>query len=369
MNKIVFLINSLSVGGKERQLAELLKSWKNVVSLDYEIIVLHKGIEYSFYERIRDRITFLNKRSNYDPKIFFSFWNQIRKGSQVFHTWDFVSAFYVGVLKFFYPKIIHINGAIRSAPPYETRYNGVEKFRFSFIFRFSDIIISNSYAGLKSYKLLSLKKCIIIHNGFNLRRMNIKKTNTPSDLDNLPKNAFKVIMVANFTKVKDYHTFVNAAEHFHHENENIYFISIGQGPNLKEFKQNFKHLNNLIFLGYQSDIEALLPNFNAGVLMSNPNLHGEGISNSIMEYMAAKLPVIAANNGGNNEIIDHGKTGFLISCFDTQELVNNILFLKNNPDFSKTMGEMGFNKLKQDFSYCSFLEGYQNVYTSLELNS
>jgi len=62
--------------------------------------------------------------------------------------------------------------------------------------------------------------------------------------------------------------------------------------------------------GFVEDTPSLLAKSHIGLLLSNAY---EGLSNSIMEYMAAGIPVIATNTGGNSELITHGKNGFLIN--------------------------------------------------------
>ena len=53
-------------------------------------------------------------------------------------------------------------------------------------------------------------------------------------------------------------------------------------------------------------------NSDIGILPSNE----EGFSNSILEYMAKKLPVIATDVGGNSEVIKHGYNGYIVKKGD-----------------------------------------------------
>ena len=83
------------------------------------------------------------------------------------------------------------------------------------------------------------------------------------------------------------------------------------GENLKSFESmipiEFK--DKIIFTGKQKHVESIINIFDIGVLCS---CYGEGISNTIMEYMALGKPVIATDCGGNKEIVVHNVTGFLI---------------------------------------------------------
>ena len=63
------------------------------------------------------------------------------------------------------------------------------------------------------------------------------------------------------------------------------------------------------FWGERTDIAGLLGCVDAGALVPSGN---EGRSNSILEYMAAGLPVLASDCGGNRELVEDGRTGRLI---------------------------------------------------------
>ena len=86
-------------------------------------------------------------------------------------------------------------------------------------------------------------------------------------------------------------------------------------------------------LGRQSDVESIINISNICVLTTNVKIHGEGISNSILEYMAMGKPVIASCGGGTNEIVEDAVTGFLISPLSPRELAEKIEILIDNPEF------------------------------------
>ena len=94
--------------------------------------------------------------------------------------------------------------------------------------------------------------------------------------------------------------------------KDVTFLVIGNGINLEKCRMKARGHEKIKFLGFQNDIESIVNVFNAGVLLTNQDVHGEGISNSIMEYMALGKPVIATDGGGTKELIVDGKTGFLV---------------------------------------------------------
>ena len=83
-------------------------------------------------------------------------------------------------------------------------------------------------------------------------------------------------------------------------------------------------LNKIIFLGKRSNVESIINIFDVGILLTNSKVHGEGISNSIMEYMALGKPVIATRGGGTNEVVIEGENGYLIDPFNEDQLIEKI---------------------------------------------
>jgi len=75
----------------------------------------------------------------------------------------------------------------------------------------------------------------------------------------------------------------------------------------------------------------------------------EGISLTLLEAMAAELPVVATDVGGNREVVVNGKTGFLVPAQSPQELADAIIKLLRNPDLARAMGRAGRQRVEAEF--------------------
>src|SRR5690606_31004954 len=97
-------------------------------------------------------------------------------------------------------------------------------------------------------------------------------------------------MVAAFSAFKDYKTFINAANIVLEKRNDVVFVCVGDGPKLNECKSIVQKNNSdkIIFTGKQKNVENIVNVFDIGVLST----FNEGISNSIMEYMALSKPVV-----------------------------------------------------------------------------
>jgi glycosyltransferase involved in cell wall biosynthesis len=343
--KIIHVIDSLASGGKERQLVELLKgltSRNNVVS---QLVVLSDDIYYSYVKNLDIKTHLLPRRTRNDPSIFVKLY-KICKAFQpdIIHSWESMCSVYaIPIAKILDAKFI--NGIIRFAPP-KSRIFAKGWIRSRLTFRFSDIVLANSYAGLKSYNAPK-HKSVCIYNGFDFSR-----TDNLQDKDFI-KNKFKIHtpyvvgMVARFHIRKDYETFILSAMRLLKRREDVTFLMVGAGNTLTKCKNLVlpKFHDKIRFLGEQEDIESLVNIFDIGVLIS----YAEGISNSIMEYMALGKPVVATDHGGTCEIVIDNETGFLVNPKRIDEVVNKIEFFLNNNGIAKEMGNNGKKRLYNEF--------------------
>ncbi len=137
--KILFFINGLVGGGKERQLIELMSGLISNSDIEFELIVMNKSIHYSLPKGVK--VHYLIRKSKKDFSIFKSLINicSIYK-PDVIHTWDTMTTFYsFPVCKMKGIKLI--NGSIRNAKPNKQLLgNVVSKILFSL----SNIIVANS---------------------------------------------------------------------------------------------------------------------------------------------------------------------------------------------------------------------------------
>lgn len=88
------------------------------------------------------------------------------------------------------------------------------------------------------------------------------------------------------------------------------------------------------YLGDLSDDISLITLYNAADLLVVPSLQ-ENLSNSIMEALSCSTPVAAFNIGGNSDMIEHQKNGYLAKPLDAIDLANGIEWILNSPDYEK----------------------------------
>lgn len=361
--RIVFFVGNLRGGGKERRLLELIKYLCNQSEVEIHVLLIRKFIDYPIFNQLPVKYTYIINKNSKKIPLYIAykvqlFINKIKP--DIIHTWGSEETFYILLSKILF-KIPLINGQITSAPPKESIPLG-QRILNKINFAFSDIIISNSYAGIESFNP-PRRKSIVIYNGIDLKRF---ENLTDKDLIKEKYGIitpFAVIMVASFTQNKDYNRFIRIANIICQNRKDISFICVGgPGKDISYFELAKKVAANnplINFTGIISEVEALVNACDIGVLFSP---YGEGISNAILEYMALSKPVIAYDSGGTREVIKNGENGFLIKEEDDEQISKIIIELIDSYRLRKKLGENGRKKIEEYFNIQKMGKEYMNIY-------
>ena len=366
--KVLIIIDSLTSGGKERRLVELLKGLVKYTHLQCELVLLSKTVYYDDVYKLGLKIHVLERKWKKDPSIFAKLYRICKQfHPDILHSCEGMASIYsLPVAKLL--RIRFINAMISNAParlkPFSQNW-----IRSKLTFPFSNMIVSNSKAGLKSYHVKS-SKGHFIHNGFDPKRINqlddaglVKKKHgikTP-----------KVIgMIGAFESRKDFKTFIQAAIDVVTVRDDTTFLTIGDGSNRegleKQVPDQFK--DQIKFLGKQNQVESIINIFTIGVLATNHLVHGEGIPNVVMEYMALGKPVVATSGGGTDELVLHEQTGYLIEPMNAKELEMYLMKLLDDPELAIKLGISGKERIEKEFSLDKMTEAYVSLYELLKGN-
>ncbi len=361
--KILFFIEDLNSGGKERRLVELIKGLSNNQEVEMGIVLTRDIIHYKDIYKTDVKFFFAKRKDGLkkDFRVFYRFYKITKVFKPDFiHVWGNLVAIYAIPAKLFL-KIPMINSQITDAP--SRVINSILSHKLSF--PFSDKIISNTYAGLKAYNAPK-RRSSVIYNGFDFERIsNLEEKHRVRKRFGI-STRYIAGMVASFSENKDYKTYIEAANKVLTERKDITFLCIGSGSS-GEFELMVKKANrkNILFLGRQDKVESIMNICDIGVLITNNEKHGEGISNALLEFCALSKPVIATLGGGNGELIEQGKTGFLIEPKSSNELNNKILFFLNNEDAKNKFGRNGKERVKKEFSIEKMIINFVNIYKEI----
>ena len=357
--RILFFTENLRAGGKERRIIELLKNLKSAGDVQIELVLTRNIIHYDEIYSLDIPIHIIERKViKKDPSLFFRFFSIAKKFKpDIIHVWGHMVAVYAVPTKLLLGVPL-INNEIVNAWPEKMLGKNI-------VFKVSDRIISNSLAGLRAYQA-PMEKSNVIYNGFDFERLaNLENESAVRSRFNI-KTKYVVGMVASFLIYKDYDTYIHAALKILSQRKDISFLCIGDGDD-SQYKKIVPDdvRENILFLGRQSRVESIINVCDIGVLTTNVNYAAEGISNSVMEFMALGKPVIATNCGGSEELIEENESGYLIDAFSEVQLIDKINHLIENETEQKRIGQHGLNRIQEKFSmkamFSSFKEEYSNV--------
>ncbi len=173
-----------------------------------------------------------------------------------------------------------------------------------------------------------------------------------------------IVQVGTFRKVKDQATAIKAFQIVKKKCDNAVLLFVGDGPELADCQKLAEKLeltDSILFAGQRSDIPWIL---SAGDMMLMTSL-SEAHSVSLLEGMAAGLPIVATNVGGNGETIIDGETGRLIPAGNAEKIAEAILEILADDEMRIRMGQAGHERVKKYFTREAMHRRYLEIYNDL----
>lgn len=203
----------------------------------------------------------------------------------------------------------------------------------------------------------------LIYNGIQSNRYacvedrgNLRRQNQIEDA------AFIIVIVANLIPYKGHADLLHALSHIRLELPSPWqLICIGRDDGIGDHLSKTSHSlgigDNVRWLGPRSDVPRWLCMADVGVLCS----HQEGFSNAVLECMAAGLPLVVTDVGGNAEAVVDGDTGYVVPARQPQALGKAVLRLALSPD-RRSMGARGGTRANALFSLSACVDAYEALY-------
>lgn len=138
-------------------------------------------------------------------------------------------------------------------------------------------------------------------------------------------------------------------------------VLVGDGPERPALERRASELGlsgRVHFTGHRDDVAGLMAAFDIFVL---PSI-SEGMSNTLLEAMAAGLPVIASAVGGNTEIVRAGLEGMIFESGNERELTAALNDLAADRGLRESLGRQGRERAQRDFSMPAMVTAYEALY-------
>ena len=193
------------------------------------------------------------------------------------------------------------------------------------------------------------RRTVRIYNGIPLDSFAAGPDEYLHDVLGLPRSTRIVFFAGRAQPYKGVATLIEAAALLRHEQiPDLAFVCCGAGPALASFQEMIleKRLDNFFFLGRRDDVPHLL---RSATIVAVPSVWAEAFGLTVIEAMAANVPVVASRVGGIPELVCHGETGRLVAPGDPVALAQAIKDLLNDPAERERLARRAFHDVRQRF--------------------
>jgi len=243
-----------------------------------------------------------------------------------------------------------------------TQTRGVVRVASRLEWRLVDAVVAVSrYTGQQSYTIGAEGRVDVLYNGITVEQPRRSRAEVRAELG-LADDAVVGIDVAGLIHVKGHDVLVDALATLRDEETSVTVLIAGEGEEEEAIKRHIAERglgpDHVRMLGFRTDVIDLLAASDFFVLSSRL----EGLSLAILEAMSQKLPIIISRVGGNPEIIDDGLEGLLLPPEDRPALVQAIRKLASDPALRRRMGDAGYRRVREAFSFEKMTRQYEDLY-------
>jgi len=352
---ILYIIDSLTYGGTEKQLLQLIH---NLDPQKYRAHLCILKNPEDLYQQLEIPKLCLHFKSFAHPsiiRVYRELAKYIRQNQVDIVQTFFQDPFLLGaIVKPF--RRIRLIGSFRDLGFWKT---SAESRKMRLAYPFFDLFIANSEAVKQHFVQndgLPTEKIDVIYNGIY--------DSIFTDIDPAEKFSQQQVVgiVANLNRpVKRVQDFVSAAAVVHKQRPGVQFVVIGDGHLRADLEAQVTDLGLVDvfrFTGRMSDPLDEIRAFHVGVITSE----SEGFCSAILEYMACGVPVVATDTGGNPEMVTDGENGILVPVANPEELGKGILRLLEDRILSRVVAEVNYRKVRAGYRTHTMIERHQASY-------
>lgn len=202
----------------------------------------------------------------------------------------------------------------------------------------------------------------VIYNGISVDRF---KDACGSLTESAGENKKKLVAIARLSPEKGLSNLLKAVALIHRALPDLHLEVAGEGPSHADLLREANHLGiyeKVHFLGQVADPAKVLRRGRVFVL---PSI-SEGVSLTLLEAMAAGVPVVATAVGGTPEVLEHGKTGLMVSSQNPEELANAIKRLWSDDELCYQLSHAANQRVSEQFDISRMAKEYNQLYQGLE---
>lgn len=364
--RVLHVLANLRPGGAERMAVHIVK---NLNQQKFEAaVVSQSGPCGSDLEKLlaQDRIPvlYLDKKPGFDYRTFHRLYRAIRDfAPDVLHTHVHVLRYALPVMTILrVPTTLH---TVNNVAEYEVEPRARWMQKLAFKTGVVPVAVAQEVA-LSLTRLYDIPPCRVIANC------------VPTELyahPQTPRAEWRIkegfgnedvlfVCVARLSPQKNHAMLIEAFARTARANPTTHLLLAGAGAlqdQLKESVRNLDLLGRVHFLGLRTDIPDLLAASDVFVLASDY----EGNPLSVIEAMAAGLPIVSTIAGGVPELVAHGREGLLVKPGDVDAFSQAMAGLMKDPGSRKSMGVNAWRRAIENFDVSTMVAAYEDLYDQL----
>jgi glycosyltransferase involved in cell wall biosynthesis len=365
--KVLHIIPDLGSGGAERLVVDLVK-FTDKSKFDVRVCVLYGKKGTPLEEELEDleiKTYYLGKKLGPDIRILWRLYRLLnRLTPDVIHTHRYVVRYsLIPAIICRIPRMIH---TVHNQPEFEVEAIGKLVHKIAYRQGLVPVCISRTVQE-EMVPIYGDIKYHLIYNGIDTCRFEGVEEDVIQSLKEEMgiANQFIVLHIGRFTEQKNHKMLIESFKIVNDNYPQSVLLLVGDGELLAEAKQMVNTLelsSKVYFLGLRTDIPEIINMADVFVLTSK--WEGFGLVN--IEAMAAGKPIVATEVGGVPELVDDGKTGFLVKSGHTDGLAEKILNIIQNSELQKTFSKNASIRAKM-FDIRQTVIEYQNLYLKKNL--
>lgn len=365
--RVLEIIPTLDQSGAEKQFATLASRLPRD-RFDVHCVALTRAGPYS--ELLRSAgvpLKVLHKRLKFDPVC----WLRLRRliaeiQPDVVHSWLFAANAYMRL------------ATGRQRPPavvvsercVDSWKAGWQKWLDRRLISVTDRLVANATCVAEFYQDLGYPQdqIVTIPNGVEIPAVNGKpcgeQTQSLRQELGVPEHTRLVGYVGRLARQKRIRDIIWSMQLLQQLTEDVHFVIVGEGPEdqaIDELLEQFDVRSLVHRLGHRADATAIIGQLDTLWLASD----FEGQSNSIMEAMAAGVPVVCTDIAPNRELVRDGQTGFVVPVGDCPGFAQFTDRILADQELAQRLGSAARARMQSDFSVQTMVDRHAELYESL----
>jgi L-malate glycosyltransferase len=379
--QLVKFLTAFGVGGTEKQVANLTQRMDRR-AFDVSFACMSRWGE--MIEEIEGKqglaISEYPLESLYEPNAFRQMWRFAkalrRNHTQIVHSYNF----YANVFSLPAAKLAGVPVTVASIRDMGVYMSPAKLRAQKLVCCLADRIVVNAGA-IRDWLLeqgYDASKIVVIRNGVDTSRFGARSDGASlrREMD-IPAAAPLVVLLARLNPSKGIECFFEAAAQVRERHPDAYFLAVGEcfkrnaegevvvdtayRQQLQDKAVSLGLGDRVRFTGLRKDVPQVLA---AAAISVLPSI-SEGISNTLLESMAAGVPVVATRVGGTPEVIDDGKHGLLVPVNDPRSLADAISRVLSDHALAAHLGANGRRRVGEEFSFEAVVRKTEDLYREL----